>query len=103
LTVIVFIIVFFKSSKNGVSKNLVASPNINNSYLKYDDNTKLYYIEDEENGEIIFASYDKDDVMFNFYKENPNYNPNPLISRKTRLEEFIVSEASNIESMEENK
>ena len=41
-------------------------------------------------GEIISASYNEHDL--DFYKEHPDYNPNPLSPKKTRLEEYIVHE-----------
>lgn len=38
-------------------------------------------------GEIIIASYDEDDL--DFYKEHPDFNPNPLIQRSTDLNDFV--------------
>ncbi len=52
----------------------------------------MYYVKDEATGEIIYASYDKDDTMLDFYKNNPDYNPNPLDPKKTTLEEYVIEE-----------
>ena len=53
----------------------------------YDENTSLYYVRDEKTGEIIGASRDKEDLKF--YEENPDYNPNPLQTRSTNIEDYI--------------
>lgn len=58
----------------------------------YDEETGLYYLKDESTGEIIYASEDENDPSFDFYIEHPDYNPNPLSPKKTRLEEYIVHE-----------
>ena len=52
----------------------------------FDENTSLYYIKDEETGEIIGASRDKTDLKF--YEENPDYNPNPLQKRSINIEDY---------------
>ena len=38
-------------------------------------------------GEIISASQNKEDLQF--YKEHPDYNPNPLSEHKNNLYEFL--------------
>jgi len=44
-------------------------------------------------GEIIAASYDEVDLEF--YKEHPDYNPNPLASRSTNLQDFVYYETED--------
>ena len=53
---------------------------------EFDENTSLYYIKDEETGEILGASQDETDLKF--YEENPDYNPNPLQKRSTNIEDY---------------
>lgn len=38
-------------------------------------------------GEIISASRNEEDLKF--YKDHPDYNPNPLIQRSTNLNDFL--------------
>ena len=47
----------------------------------------LYYIKDDESGEIINASFYKEDL--DFFVEHPDYKLNPFLPRSTSLEEFI--------------
>ena len=53
----------------------------------YDEETGLYYITDENTGEIIGASRDENDLEF--YKKHPDYNPNPLSNRSTNIQDFV--------------
>lgn len=59
---------------------------------EYDEKTGLYYVKNESTGEILYASYDEDDAMLDFYKNNPDYNPNPLAPKRTSLEDFVRME-----------
>ena len=54
----------------------------------------LYYIKDEVTNEIITASPNEKDLEF--YKKNPDYNPNPLSTRSTDLKSFVDYEIENI-------
>jgi uncharacterized membrane protein YvbJ len=65
--------------------------------INYDEETGLYYIKDESTGEIIYASEDEDDPELQFYKEHPDYNPNPLSSRSTDLSSFVSFESEEKE------
>ncbi len=47
----------------------------------------LYYIKDKATNEIITASSNEEDLEF--YKENPDYNPNPLAPKSTELSSFM--------------
>lgn len=49
-------------------------------------------MKNESTGEILYASYDEDDAMLDFYRDNPDYNPNPLAPKKTNLEDYIELE-----------
>lgn len=57
--------------------------------VKYDEETGLYYIRNDQTGEIIAASYDEIDL--DFYKTHPDYNPNPLATKSMNLEDFVQS------------
>ena len=57
--------------------------------INFDEETGLYYLEDSSSGNIIYASYDKDDPSFEFYREHPDYNPNPLSSNSRTLNDFV--------------
>ena len=56
----------------------------------YDENTSLYYVRNKKTGEIIGASRDEEDLRF--YEENPDYNPNPLQTRPTDIEDYTYFE-----------
>ena len=73
------------------SEILESSPKIQVT-SEYDEGTGLYYVKNESTGEILYASYDEDDAMLDFYKNNPDYNPNPLVYKKTTLEEYMYGE-----------
>ena len=97
IILIVLIVLFTINNKN--SKKLKEnnetvsgndSPKVESNY---DENTSLYYVRDEKTGEIIGASQDETDLEF--YKENPDYNPNPLQQRSTDIEDYYYSEYTN--------
>lgn len=56
------------------------------STVSYDEATKLYYIKNEVTGEIISASQNEDEL--DFYKDNPEYNPNPSQEKMNSLEDY---------------
>jgi len=89
IIVIAIIVIFVNRNKNEKIEVSVQSPSVIISDKEYDEETGLYYIKDEKTGEIIYASYDENDPDFEFYKEHPDYNPNPLAIRSTNLEDFI--------------
>lgn len=49
-------------------------------------------MKNKSTGEILYASYDEDDAMLDFYKNNSDYNPNPLAPKRTSLEDFVRME-----------
>ena len=63
----------------------------------YDEETGLYYIKDEATGEILYASDDENSPAFKIYRDDPDYNPNPLQARPTSLEEFMIQDEENEE------
>lgn len=64
----------------------------------YDEETGLYYLRDEETGEIIHASQNEDDL--DFYREHPDYNPNPLAPRSDNLRDFVDINAYENQELE---
>lgn len=82
-----------KEHKNDYSKDVDEIP------TQYDEETGLYYIIDEETGEIIYASTTEADL--DFYKENPDYNPNSYTIRSTNLQDFIDTEMSESQLIED--
>lgn len=98
IIVIIFGIVIFKTNK--VKDETQVDNEYSENDIKYDEETGLYYIKDEETGEIISAS--KDEAYLKIYIDNPDYNPNPLTQKSTSLQDFINSEELNeIESLEQ--
>ncbi|MBR2290155.1 MAG: hypothetical protein IJ867_06160 [Clostridia bacterium] len=94
--------VVLKNRKNDIVVETKATESSIEIKNDYDEETGLYYIIDEVTGEIIYASQDENDPNFDFYREHPDYNPNPLEPRSTRLDDFwgygdVVDENSNIE------
>ena len=90
ITVIVSLMVIRKN-KNSVLVR-VQEPPKTKIEKSYDEETGLYYIQDENTGEIIYASREKDDPGFEFYQEHQDYNPNPLQPRRTNLDDFLMYE-----------
>jgi len=92
--IIVTILAVFVNRKKSTEK---IEENVSNSSVivsdkDYDEETGLYYIKDEETGEILYASYDENNPDFEFYKEYPNYNPNPLKIKTKSLEDYLRTE-----------
>ena len=67
-------------------KNKIEASVETSSTVSYDEATKLYYIKNEVTGEIISASQNEDELEF--YKDNPEYNPNPLQEKANSLEDY---------------
>ena len=82
--VVIIAIVFLRNKENIIIPKEEA--NIDDGY-SYDEESGLYYITNEETGEIRAVSSNKDDLKF--YKENPDYNPNPLAERETDIKNFV--------------
>ena len=89
LIILIITLVFInKRSEKVKDKNKIEIQNETSKIEKnYDENTNLYFVRDEKTGEIIGASRDEDDLKF--YEENPDYNPNPLQTRSTNIEDYI--------------
>lgn len=88
----IFIIEFF-NNKNKLSQNSINS--IEETEELFDEETGLYYIRNNETGEIIQASTNKEDLQF--FKENLDYNPDPLTPRSTNLEDFVEVTETNVD------
>jgi uncharacterized membrane protein YvbJ len=88
IVVILIIIAIVVNNKNQVKQEDAKQSLQTLADINYDEETGLYYIKDESTGEIIYASEDEDDPELQFYKEHPDYNPNPLSSRSTDLSSF---------------
>lgn len=69
-----------------IEKNEIEASTETSSIVSYDESTKLYYIKNEVTGEIISASQNEDEL--DFYKDNPEYNPNPLQEKTNSLEDY---------------
>ena len=86
---IMFIIINKKSDKVIINNETVSVNDNPKVQSNYDENTSLYYVKDEKTGEIIGFSQDEADL--DFYKENPDYNPNPLQPRSKDINDYIYS------------
>lgn len=89
ISIIILVVIFGILIKNNNNKmkeqeKIQTKPKVESSY---DEETGLYYVKDEKTGEIIGASQNEEDLEF--YKENPDYNPNPLAPRSTSLQDFV--------------
>lgn len=85
------VIMFKRNKKNHIQTPIAqTNPQIVEEDIEYDAETELYYIKDAETGEIIIASQDKGELKI--YMANPYYNPYPLESRPTSLEEYMILE-----------
>ena len=88
LIFIVFVYVFFKTrNKNEIPMEQGESSELEREEC-YDDYTGLYYIRNKETGEILFTSRNQEEL--DFYKEHPDYNPNPLSEKETDIADFIL-------------
>lgn len=88
---IITLLIFIPKNKNG--------DNIGNveSQIDFDEETRLYYIKDNNTNEIIYATQDENDPELQFYLEHPDYNPTPLVPRSTDLKSWGSSEANTID------
>ena len=91
IIVIITLIFINKRNEKIKDKNKIEIQNETSKIeSNYDENTSLYYVRDEKTGEIIGASRDEEDLKF--YEENPDYNPNPLQTRPTDIEDYTYFE-----------
>ncbi|MBR2289350.1 MAG: hypothetical protein IJ867_01690 [Clostridia bacterium] len=81
------ICIFVKQNKTVVITGNAKSTMDSSDIIKYDTETELYYIRDEQTNEIVAASKFEDDLVF--YKDHPNYQEDPLKIRSTDLKEFL--------------
>ena len=86
IVVVAVILLNKKDNEIEVKDEITIESNTPKVESEFDENTSLYYIKDEETGEILGASQDETDLKF--YEENPDYNPNPLQKRSTNIEEY---------------
>ena len=54
------------------------------SEVQYDNENGVYYIKNEVTGEIIANSIDESGLQI--YVDNPDYNPNPLLTYSSTVE-----------------
>ena len=92
-----FIFIFLSKNKRMKSQDLdgESSKILTLNDVQYDEESDIYYLEDEETGEIIGASKYKEDLQF--YIDNPDYNPNPLNQRSSSIENYILESSENNE------
>lgn len=93
IIILVFIIINKKSNKIKINNENISKNNVSRIESNFDENTSLYYVRDGQTGEIIGVSQDETDLEF--YKENPDYNPNPLQERSTNIEDYSYSYYTN--------
>lgn len=93
IVLFVGVILIHNKNKKSNYENQIDQGNEN-----YDEETGLYYLKDEETGEIIHASQSEDDL--DFYREHPDYNPNPLAPRSDNLRDFVDINAYENQELE---
>ena len=96
----IFIIVMkTKINKTATKDELNQNTNtvVQKSKIEYDENTGYYYVKDNKTGEIRGAS--QDEAELKIYVDNPDYDPDPLSSHPTDLQEYIMM---NSETSSEN-
>lgn len=86
------------NSRKKVNYETVPKLEVTQSQSKFDEDTGLYYLKDENTGEIIAASRDENDLQF--YIDHPDYNPDPLTPRSKNLEDFLAP-GENLQMVEE--
>ena len=96
LIIVIAIVHKFKNDDRLSHKN---TTNIQLTEIKHDEEIGLYYIKDKNTNKIIYASDDENDPELQFYKEHPDYNPTPLVSRSTDLSSFV--NYGDVEEIEE--
>ena len=92
LIVVILVIVGIVGIK--FTKNKNAKENINNTAIKYNEETEEYYILDKNTNEIKASSTDESGLQI--YVDNPDYNPNPLIDSKTESQEESLEEYTGV-------
>ena len=98
LLISIIVIMFWKFNNGKVNKNIDnAKETIKKDVVQYDEESGYYYIKNSETGEIRSASKNKEDLKI--YIDNPNYDPDPLSSNPTDLQEYIMM---NYETSSEN-
>lgn len=90
LMIIVIVVIVFMVKNKKINKEEIQQNSLIKIKNDYDEETDLYYIQDELTGEIIYASQDENDSRLKFYTKHPDYNPNPLQPRSSNLKDFIT-------------
>jgi len=97
IVIILIIFIAFNTAKNNKNKvNNTDSEKMTSAEMKYDEETRLYYVQDKETGEIIAAG--EDEIALKIYVDNPDYNPSPFnyrepIDLKVYREELDITQA----------
>ena len=80
--ILILMIVVLVIAKNKKQSN---QPINTISEVQYDNENGIYYIKNEVTGEIIANSIDGSGLQI--YVDNPDYNPNPLLTYSSTVEE----------------
>ena len=98
LLILIIVIMFWKLNNGKSNKNIDNTKKyMEKDVVQYDGESGYYYIKDSKTGEIRSASKNKEDLKI--YIDNPNYDPDPLSSNPTDLQEYIMM---NSEALSEN-
>ena len=81
---IVFYKMNFKENDNKSDSIVLTSEDID-----YDVETGLYYIKNEETGEIIGAGGSEGELQI--YLDNPDFNPNPINVKHYDIKDFLIN------------
>ena len=87
--ILIIVLIFNKNKKVKSETNNLSEVKANNGVL-FDEETGLYYLKNNETGEIIYASRHEEELQV--YIDNPYYNPNPLAPKRTTLEDYMYLE-----------
>lgn len=79
IILIILLLTFVRNQKQ--NKQIISTKN----NIQYDNENGIYYIKNEVTGEIIANSIDGSGLQI--YVDNPDYNPNPLLTYSSTLEE----------------
>ena len=79
---------------NKLIRNKTNKENVSQTEIQYNKETGEYYILDESTNEIKASSTDESSLQI--YIDNPDYNPNPLVNSKSRVQEENLEEYTGI-------
>ena len=85
IVILGIVIMGYQFNKKEKYSDKVMKENVISENILFDEESGLYYLTNEQ-GEIVAVSNDEQDLEF--YIENPSYNPNPLNSLSTDLNDY---------------